>query len=249
MKRRELIVCVVLILLASGPASSQQPAQTAPASLASAARQAASSYRPIPAQEVAQAKGELSQATSGLDAFLRTGAPAKAMGWKRYLQWNDLEAIGAANQPASQELIAKLIGKLTAEQTGLDLPVFTRLRRALADYGEIAAASANASPAEHAKRVEDLATQLDAYSQDPANGDAALAIGRGLGWLQAHRQSPELVSSVRQAYGRANFLGHASQRLAAAGIEREIDQVTAVSDNILGTALHGTARLVGRTPL
>src|SRR6185369_9297413 len=42
---------------------------------------------------------------------------------------------------------------------------------------------------------------------------------------------------------------YASRRFAASGIERDIDQVTAVNDNILGTQLHGTARLVGHTTL
>jgi hypothetical protein len=250
MIRPEAFVVVGLILLAICPATAQQPANPASASLASAAREAANHFRPIPAQDIAQARNELSKAINSLDAFLRTGAPAKSVGWKRYLQWNELTALTSESQPPSQELIAKLVSKLTAEQTGLDLPVFIRLREALADFGAVWAASSDTKvQAEYAKRMEDLATQLDVYANDRSNGDAALAIGRGLGWLHANRQSPELVSSVRRAYGRPNFLGHASQRLAAAGIERDIDQVTGVRDNILGTSLHGTARLVGRTTL
>src|SRR5205823_13741700 len=62
-------------------------------------------------------------------------------------------------------------------------------------------------------------------------------------------QAPELVASIRRTYGHPNFFGYASRNFAASGIERDVDQVTAVNDNIIGTQLHGTARLVGRTTL
>src|SRR5436305_6171376 len=102
---------------------------------------------------------------------------------------------------------------------------------------------------EYAQRMEALATQLDTYLKDRSATDAALSIGRTIGWLQDHRQAPELVSEIRRAFARPNFFGYASRKFAAAGIERDIDQLTAINENILGTSMNGTARMVGHTTL
>jgi hypothetical protein len=55
------------------------------------------------------------------------------------------------------------------------------------------------------------------------------------------------VTAIRDTYGKRNLYGFASQRLLAAGIEDDIYQVRGVRDNILGTDLHGTAWMRGRT--
>jgi hypothetical protein len=249
MERRRIFTLVLACgALAANPATAQEGRVSA-ASLADAARQAAKNFRPVSLQDVAQAKAELAQAMSRLDAFLATGAAYKSVGWKKYLQWNDLLAVVESEQPAG-DLAGTILSKLRADVTGLERPEFTRLRDAVARYLAATSAAGNGKlQDEYPKRMDDLATQLDAYAKDPAAGDAALAIGRTAGWLDNNGQVPELVASIRQAYGRPNFFGYASERFAAAGIERPIDQVTAVNDNILGTSLHGTARLVGRTTL
>jgi hypothetical protein len=250
MSRRAIIVVLGLGTLLLGRASSAQDTTSAqPATLADAARVAAKNFHPVTAQDAARAKAELAAAMSRLEQFLVTGAPYKAVGWKKFLQWNDLVSAMQSDQPRA-DVISGLVGKLKSEHGGLERPEFTQLREALVNYAAVAEAAADSkSQGEYSKRLEDLATQLEAYAKDPASGDAALAIGRTLAWLESVRQAPELVSRVRQTYGLPNFLGYASRRFAAVGVERDIDQVTPVRDNILGTSLHGTARMVGRTTL
>jgi hypothetical protein len=97
--------------------------------------------------------------------------------------------------------------------------------------------------------MEELAAHLEAYEKDPAAGDAALAIGRSLGWLEQHGQAGPLVAEIRKTYAKQNLFGYASHRLAAAGIEDDINQVSGVRDNILGTSVAGTAQMLGRTRL
>jgi len=243
-----LVLSGVLAVTSHGR-SQDQPPPADGNSLAATARAAAKDFQAVPPQDASQAKANLVQAMSQLDAFLRTGAPAKAVGWKKYLQWNDLVALSQQEQ-LTADVASTVLTKLRANHAGLEMAPFTRLRDALDGYVSAAGAGAVAvSPEDYSKRVEDLAAQLDAYEKDPAAGDAALAIGRAVGWLEANRQSPRLVSSVRQTYGNPNLFGYASHRLAAAGIEDYVDQVTGVRDNILGTSLHGTARLTGRTTL
>jgi hypothetical protein len=218
--------------------------------LPAAAREAAKNFHPIVAQDVAHQRAELAKAMSNLDTFLKTGAQYKSVGWKRYLQWDDLLAAVKGEQSPSDEVIYKILDKLRTNQTGLERNEFTNLRDAVAEYATMQEAAADGKlKDEYAKRMQDLATQLDTYLKDRAATDSALAIGQTLGWLQDNRQAPELVSSVRKAFGRPNFLGYASRRFAAAGIERDINQVTGISDNILGTSMHGTAHMVGHTTL
>jgi hypothetical protein len=187
---------------------------------------------------------------NNLDAFLRTGAPYKAVGWKRYLQWDQLVAAVQDDQSATSEVMAAVEAKLRANLSGLERPEFARLRAALRNYVSAAAVTSSPNLAdEYNRRMQDLTGQLETLSKNRSSGDAALSVGRTLGWLEANRQAPKLVASIRQAYGRPNFFGHASRSFVAAGVERPVDQLTPVRDNILGTDLHGTARLVGHTTL
>jgi hypothetical protein len=57
------------------------------------------------------------------------------------------------------------------------------------------------------------------------------------------------AAQVQGPGGYPNFYGFASQRLAAAGFEGYLDRTTPVRDNILGTEVHGVARLTGYTSL
>jgi hypothetical protein len=230
-------------------ARAQEAPATAAGSLAAETREAAKNFQAVAPQDVAKAKARLADAVSQLDRFLRQ-APVKAAGWKRYLQWNDLVGILQKDEAPDASLVDQLLSKFRAEHGGLELKQFTHVRQALADYAAAATAAADGKVKdEYAKQMEALATQLDAYAKDPANGDAALAIGETLGWLESNRQAQQLVSSIRRAYGQPNVYGYASQRFAAAGIEDIINKVQGVHDNILGTDLHGTARMSGRTTL
>lgn len=225
-------------------------ARPQPQELAQAARDAAANFQPIDPQAVGQAKAELVSAVSDLEQFLNRSGTANATRWKTFLNWNDLVAIVSSAEGPPPEVIGALRDQYTANERGLELPAFTRVRIALDRYASTSAAAADEKLQEqYAQQLEALAAQLEAYAQDPTAGDAALAIGRGLDWLERNRQASELVSAVRSAYGQSNFYGYASQRLAAAGIEDDVNEIRPVRDNILGTSLHGTAHMVGRTRL
>lgn len=248
MRQESLAALCVLLMLPAMVAA--QPAGSAAGSLAEEARRAGRHYEPISPQAVAEARRQVAEAVRALDAFLRTGAPGKAEGWKRYLRWPELVALSTSSDPLAKDVLKQLVAKLEADHSGLELPVFVRLRETLERYRAVSEGASDAQAGDDfAKRMEDLAKQLEEYGKDASNSDASLAIGKALGWLEARQQASQLVSAVRRAYGRPNLFGRASHRLAAAGIERDIDQLTAVNDNILGTSLHGTARMVGHSTL
>jgi hypothetical protein len=234
-----------LVSLCAATLHAQQPAGP---DLSTAAKEAAKAYRPVAREDIASSQADAEKAIRELDAFLKTGAASKSIGWKRYLQWDELNASVRGGQATG--VIGTAIEKLRANHKGLERPEFLNLQNALARHATNLRAAANAKSAdEYPKRLAELAANLEAYQKDPSSGDSALAIGRTLAWLDEARQTPELISSIRGAYSHSNFFGHASRRFAAFAVERDIDQLAPVHDNILGTSLHGTARMVGHTSL
>jgi hypothetical protein len=240
------MLAVGLFFLGS-PAKSQQPGAEQPESLAAAARAAGDNFQPVATAEVATAKAYFAAAIANLDRFLMTGAPHKRVGWHKYLQWNDLVSLSQQDAPPT-EMSASLLAKLRADIPGLQMAPFANVALALERYAAIATAAADGTLKDtYAKQIEDLATQLEAYENDPTASDAALAIGRSLGWLESNRQAAPLVADIRRVYGHQNLFGYASKRLAASGIDDDVSQLSGVRDNILGTSIHGTAHLIGRT--
>lgn len=221
-----------------------------PGHLAQAARDAAGQFQPVTPQDAAQAKAELVAVMSEVERFLHNSTAANAAAWKRYLGWNDLAAVVQSADPPSSGLVNTLISRLRANQNGLEMRRFVQLRHALENYADTAAASTNQQlQEEYASRVEGLAKDLEAYAADPAAGDAAINIGRTLDWLARRGQGRSLVAAVSQAYSYPNFYGYASERLAATGVGEYINRLEPVRDNILGTDIHGTAHMTGRTSL
>jgi hypothetical protein len=156
----------------------------------------------VPAPASSGDKGELTAAIAQLDEFLERGSEATTSGWKKYLRWQELTSLTQDGTPTSPDTVAALEARLAAAHNGLELPQFTSVRKALANY---AAANALALSAANAQ--------------------------------------------VQAVGGYPNFYGYASQRFAAVGVENYVDRVTPVRDCILGTDIHGTARLVGQTNL
>ena len=111
-----LISGLALALCLSGTLTAQEPLPAA-AQLPAAVREAAKNFRPVEAQDVARERAELAKAMSDLDAFLKTGAAYKSVGWKKYLQWNDLLAAVKPDQPPSAETEYAILEKLRANQT------------------------------------------------------------------------------------------------------------------------------------
>jgi hypothetical protein len=230
--------------------------QIAPQDLPKAARDAAGAYRPVTPQEVGQSKAELAAALRALEVVISGRDAQNTAAWKNFLQWNDLAAIVNSADAPSAEVVDAIVErfKSDAQKDGkpvaLHLPQFTRARTALENYAATSAAAADANLQEqYGAQLEELAKHLEAYAQDPASGDAGLAAGRTVGWLERNRQARDLVVAIRRAYLQPNVFGYASQRLAASGIEDDINEVAPVRDNIMGTSIFGTAHLTGRTRL
>lgn len=65
--------------------------------------------------------------------------------------------------------------------------------------------------------------------------------------LQMSGQAPQLGSAAAIGFSHPNLVGYVSRDFLGGGLEQDIDRVQPVNDNILGTSIHGTAHVRGRT--
>lgn len=211
--------------------------------LPEAAVAAEASFHPISEADLAGAKAAVEGAVARLDRFLKSGGP-NAAGWKEFLRWKTLNEQLAAKQPDADAL-KSVLQQFTADENGLEMPVFTHVGTALERYLHDLAARKDELKAEYAAQLKELAEELKAYAAGSTD-ELAFALGARLGWLENMRQAGPLVRAVRNRYSHPNVHARLSSRLVAAGIERPLDEITPVRDVILGTDIIGTGRTTGK---
>ncbi len=214
--------------------------------LPTVARDAKGQYKPVSDEALANAKQQLSAATKQLDDYLTPGG-ANGTAWKSYLKWDQLEAALKSEEAPDLKRVRSVQGvylKFRANQTGLELAVFTNVASALQHYRDLAVIKQNDKAGEQfASQLDSLATHLDNYTQAPAEPDA-FAIGRRLGRLESSGQTGTLVRAVRHHHSRPNLWAQVSQRFLDAGIGRKVDDTSPVTENIMGTRISGKGHTV-----
>jgi hypothetical protein len=208
--------------------------------LSAAALGAEKDFRPISDADVSTSKAALQAAAAKLDRYL-TGDNGAA--WKKYLQWDALQAQLKAETP-DVEVLADVYQKFTADQVGLEMPVFANVGDALARWTNDVAGHTDQLQKQFAEQLKGLADGLEKYVQDPSS-EGAIDVGSKLGWLEDMRQAAALVRAVRSRYSQANLHVAASARLVGAGIQQKLDETTPVRDYILGTDIYGNGHTLG----
>jgi hypothetical protein len=197
-------------------------------------------FRPITDAEVAASKSALEAAAAKLDRYL-SGANGAA--WKKYLQWDELQAQLKAEKP-DVETLGAIYQKFIADQVGLEMPVFARVADALARWVNDLVGRDDQLREKFAAQLKGLADALAKHGQNPSN-ENAIEVGSRLGWLVDMRQAAPLVGAIRSRYAQSNLHVAATARLVGAGIEQHLDEMTPVRDYILGTSIHGKGHTVG----
>jgi hypothetical protein len=189
------------------------------------------------------AKSNLLAASTRLNGYLASGG-ANGRAWQKYLRSADLQAQLKASEPDT-EVLQQLAQRYTADQRGLELDRFSDVRRALTAYDDaLEARQAKDLRAQFESKLESLADRLKEYREKPSPQVAA-AIGRELGWLERMRQARPLVRTIKRQYSQPNFYAQASVDIVGAGIERAVNEMTPLHDDILGTSIVGTGHTVG----
>jgi len=209
-------------------------------SLSDAVLAASGEFRPITEEDRAQSRAALVAATRKLGDYL-TGSNGKA--WKDYLQFSNLEAQLASENP-QVDVLAAVYRKLTANQVGLEMPVFANVADAIERYVYDLTGKDEKLNEQFNERLKTLAEALKKFGEAPSD-DNAQAVGSQLGWLESMRQLPTLVEVVRGRLSRPNLLVVASERLVGAGIRQPVDEITPVRDYILGTSIRGDGHMRG----
>lgn len=216
------------------------------ADLSQAALDAEAGFQPISDAAVSADRAELDRRLARLEQYLGRSGKYGA-GWRSYLRLNDLAAQLRGASPSADEL--KTIEKqFRADQPGLELPVIADVATALDRYSNDMAARQGDLKEQFSTQLKGLSDELKQFSSS-YNNETADSLGERLDWLSEARQAPALVRVIRQRYSRPNLHAHVSSRVAGAGFDQVVDEITPVRDNILGTDIRGTGRTVGRVQM
>jgi hypothetical protein len=238
---RASVLALITAVVVVAPAIAQLPADRL-VQLADEATNAAASFQPPSPTGLDAAAGNLRQALRPLDALLarsKSGAD-----WREYLDWPTLQAQAASGAAADPAALRKLVDLLSATETGLDMPDFVRVRKAANRYAEAADAARGAGADRFAQRLQSLSTALR-KAAETGSADDLSGVAPTLERLAMAEQAPGLVHAVRSSFGRPNMLFAVHENLFAEAVNRPVDQVTPINENVLGTRVRGTGHTTG----
>jgi hypothetical protein len=206
---------------------------------------AKAAFVPRTKADVEQARQNLSAAIERLDVRLNlSGVGAEA--WRRFLLTNEVkEQLGRAGGP-DLSVLDTASTRFSSGNNGLDLSWFKNVKDALRAY--LLTARAVGDPTvrtAYQQLLGELPQHLEAYRKNPT-ADEAQVLQTALRYLEEAGQAGWLVSAIRHYYVNPNVLVQVSKAVVGAGIARDVNNLTPISDCILGTSISGTGNTVGR---
>lgn len=200
--------------------------------------------RPLTDQDLSKARQDVIAAMQSLNGQLAAGGTEHKSGWKSYLRWDELSVEMDQDRP-NPTVLRAIHERLRRNHQGLELSAFVNLRDAIYEYANLLAFTARGDfPAYYQTVLNELAKTWEAYQASPSY-DTAHRVGRIVGLLDASHQAPQLVTQVRANFAHPNVVAWVSEDFANAALRRSVDDVTPVSEMILGTHQTGTAHTQG----
>jgi hypothetical protein len=214
--------------------------------LANDALRATETFRPVGDSALESAAAGLRQALRPLDALL--GRSKSGAAWRTYLDWPALEAQAAAGQAADPATLRRLEELLNATETGLDMPDFVRVRKAVARYAEVADAARGNGAGRTSQRLGALSSALLSACAT-GSAESLAPVPQILARLTETGQAPAVVAAVRGVASRPNILIEVHENLLAQAVNRPVDQVMPVDEVVLGTRVRGSGHTSGSVRL
>ena len=209
--------------------------------LLSAARQ---SFRATTADDVAAARLATERAAACLGKKLDS-AGRFGQDWKRYLLWEQLTEQLDNRSVLSSEKLSEVLTRLEQGHESLELPAFAQLRDALRWYASsLSDLNGEHARQEYAEHLDLLQRLIESFGES-ADSETLQRITPHLKWLQRHRQAPRLVSAVHALAPAANVRVAITRRMISQATREELDRSEPLTDQILGTTIHGTTHLTG----
>jgi hypothetical protein len=156
-------------------------------------------------QETLESKRQsLQNAINALDTALVAAGETKEEDWKDYLDWKRLTETAQDSSPNIRDL-GRLIGLFEADEKGLELSFFTRVRRELVTYAEMLQQDRGPQFIDrYRSQWELLARSLESHSDAPSATTAAELTDR-LEWLRTTGYGDGLADRVKSAFRRPNL--------------------------------------------
>lgn len=227
------------------PAAAQLPAGRLE-QLANEALQAAETFRPAGDGALESAASDLRQSLVPLDKLLARSKSGAA--WRTYLEWPALQAQAASGQAADPATLRRLEGLLNVTESGLEMPEFVRVRKAVTRYAEVADAARGNGASRMSQRLGALASSLLSASAT-GSSESLAPVPPILERLVESGQAAPIVAAVRGANARPNILLELHESLLAQAVNRPVDQAMPVDEVVLGTRVRGTGHTSGSVRL
>lgn len=205
----------------------------------------AAKHRPVNDERFGPHKQELVKSARALEHALGDGSQL-SKDWKRYLKWDLLEPQLADDARVDREGLDNLAAvqrRFRSNHPGLELPVFSRVAKAIDRYRDVAfwhalAARRDTVPI-YSAFAKDLDEQLRRHGEEPTM-ETTRSIGSALGTIEYLEESPDLVKVLRADFSQPNVLAEVSTT-ALNELASPVCQIRAVRDCILGATVRGTA--------
>ncbi|HEX2475557.1 MAG TPA: hypothetical protein VHK01_12470 [Lacipirellulaceae bacterium] len=200
-------------------------------------------FRPVTDDQLAGARADVLKRMDELERFVGRRT-ANGQRWQRYLRWDALRSAMSSEGSPSLEPLDATLERLNRDENGLELPQFRRLADALELYRNFVAVSQWDNPEElYGQQLDALNSDIERYREDATAANEARLAER-LGIIADLGQAPELVAAVRREFARPNAFIDIATPLIAAGA-KPVNRMEPVTDNILGTRIHGDAFTTG----
>ena len=205
-------------------------------------------FQVVPAEEVGAAKGRVRERLSALLQRLARDPADVREGWTSFLMTEALQEQLDAEKPDAK-VTQRILARLKSDKAGMEFSPVLGLRHAFAEYVELVAIQQDSEPEATFGKIQDEVRELlKVFEAQPTPVDAT-EIGWRLRQLRRARQAPRLVESIDGRFNRTNFLAQASRRLVAAGVEQDVDELSSISDSMLGVSIQGNVRMTGKVSL
>lgn len=205
-------------------------------------------YVPVSETLLQDRAAKLSIALDRLEDRLRSSADFE--GWRSHFAIEDLRILLALPESVRPQQLATILPRYFGSQSRYDWPeVLTVRSRLIALVTALETVSIPDLEGEYHERTDQLQRLVKQHAANPAS-TTAIEIARQIHWLRSAGQGKELVSELRSAWAKPNFIGQIDvQTLMPKELDELVTDKSPVVDNILGTAIRGSAETQGKVSL
>ena len=205
------------------------------------------SFRTVSSSDMSAAASKLRAVLRPLNVLLSRSKSGED--WKEYLDWSTLNEQAASGTHADVLTLLELYRLLDADESGLEMPQFTSVRRAVGAYLDAADAATNPkAQAIFDQRLQKM-KKLLSVAAEKGTTESLESLGPLLARLEGSCQAPATVARVRSVVNHSNLYLDVQESLLASAVNRIVDEHAPINEVILGTRVQGMGHTTGNVLL